>query len=72
MEVTINIKEQGKLLDFLNLIKDIDYIEVKNNPSDIPNEHKKILKKRLQKINAGEVNFNDWDEIKTNYESKAV
>lgn len=75
MELTINIKKQSKLLDFLNLIKDIDYIEVKNileNISDIPNEHQIILEKRLQKIDAGEVNFKNWDEIQSNYANKAV
>lgn len=30
MELTVNIKEQSKIATFLNLIKDIDYIEIVN------------------------------------------
>lgn len=75
MELTVIIKEQSKIAAFLNLIKEFDYIEivdVKEEIHEIPNEHKDLLDKRLQKIENGETTFKKWDLIKKKYEDKAV
>lgn len=75
MELTISIKEQSKIADFLNLIKEIDYIEivnVKEELQELPSEHKDLLDKRLQRIEKGETTFKNWDLIKKKYEDKAV
>jgi len=75
MEVTVNIKEQSKIAEFLNLIKEIDYIEivnVKEELHELPTEHKDLLDKRLQRIENGETTFKKWEFIKKKYEDKVV
>ena len=75
MELTINIKEQSKIAAFLNLIKEIDYIEivnVKEKFQELPTEHKDLLDKRLQRVENGESTFKNWDTIKRKYEEKTV
>ncbi len=75
MELTVNIKEQSKIAAFLNLIKEIDYIEivnVKEELQELPTEHKDLLDKRLQRIEKGETTFKNWDLIKNKYENKVV
>ena len=75
MELTVNIKEQSKIAAFLNLIKEIDYIEIVNvreELHEIPAEHSDLLDKRLQRIENGETTFKKWDLIKKKYEDKAV
>ena len=71
MELTLNIKEQSKIAAFLNLIKEIDYIEivsVKEDLQEVPSEHIDLLDKRLQRIENGESTFKNWDLIKKKYE----
>ena len=75
MELTLNIKEQNKIAAFLNLIKEFDYIEivdVKEDTGELPIEHRKLLEKRIQKIEKGETSFKDWDSIKSKYENRAI
>ncbi len=75
MELTVNIKEQGKIATFLNLIKKIDYIEIvniKEEPQEFLSEHKELIDKRLQRIESGQTTFKSWDSIKKKYEEKAV
>ena len=75
MELTVNIKEQSKIAAFLNLIKDIDYIEIvsiKEDSPELPVEHRDLLDKRLRSIDNHETAFKDWDLIKKKYENKAV
>ncbi|MBK8807874.1 MAG: addiction module protein [Bacteroidales bacterium] len=75
MELTVNIKEQSKIAAFLNLIRDMDYIEivnVKEELHELPTEHKDLLDKRLQRIENGESTFKNWDLIKGKYEDKAL
>jgi hypothetical protein len=75
MELTINIKEQSKIAAFLNLIKEIDYIEivnVKEGFNELPSEHKDLLDKRLQRIEKGETTFKKWDLVKKKYEDKTI
>ena len=75
MQLTVNIKEQSKIALFLNLIKEIDYIEivsVKEELQELPIEHKDLLDKRLQRIKNGKTTFKNWDLIKKKYENKTV
>lgn len=75
MELTINIKEQSKIAAFLNLIKEIDYVEiinVKEESTELPYEHRVLLDKRLQRIENGETTFSNWDLIKKKYENKVL
>lgn len=75
MELTINIKEQNKVAFLIHLLQEFDYVEiidVKENESDIPEEHKKLLEKRLKRIENGETSFKSWDLIKDKYAKKAV
>jgi hypothetical protein len=73
MELTINIKEQGKIDSFLNLIKEYDYIEIismNDKHAEIPSEHKRLLKERLKRIEEGKTSFKSWDLVKKKYEGK--
>ena len=73
MELTINIKEQGKIDSFLNLIKEYDYIEIismNDKHAEIPSEHKRLLKERLKRIEEGITSFKSWDLVKKKYEGK--
>lgn len=75
MELTVNIKEQSKIAAFLNLIKEMDYIEIVNvreGSSELPIEHEELLDERLQKIENGETTFKNWGLIKKKYENKVV
>jgi len=75
MELTLNIKEQGKIATFLNLIKEIDYIEIVNVKEELHeflSEHKELIDKRLNRIESGQATFKSWDSIKKKYEEKAV
>jgi len=74
MELTVNIKEQNKLGAFLDLIKDIDYIEIIDvkEEGELPEEHRVLLDKRLHKIDNSESSFKNWDLLKKKYEGKAV
>jgi hypothetical protein len=75
MELTVNIREQSKIAAFLNLIKEIDYVEivdVKEEAGELPLEHRRLLENRLNRIEKGETAFKNWDLIKKKYENKAV
>ena len=75
MELTVNIKEQSKIAAFLNLIKEMDYVEIVNVKEELQvlsTEHVDLLDERLRKIDNGETSFKDWDLIKKKYENKAV
>ncbi len=70
MELTINIKNQEKMASFIDLIKDVEYLEIidiKDDNIKIPIEHKKLLEKRLIKIQNNETSFKSWDDIKKKY-----
>ncbi len=75
MELTVNIKEKSKVTAFLNLIKEMDYVEIvdiKEESSDLPIEHKKLLDERLEKIEKEATSFKNWDLIKKKYDNKVV
>lgn len=74
MQLTLSIKEEKKVAAFLNLLKDMDYVEIVDvkEIDEIPQEHRNLLDKRLQKIELGKSSFKKWDMIKKSYEEKAV
>jgi hypothetical protein len=75
MELTINIKDPKDIASFLNLIRKIDYVEivdVKENNSDLPVEHSKLLDERLKRVEDGKASFKNWDLIKNKYEGKVL
>ncbi|MDF1546170.1 MAG: addiction module protein [Bacteroidales bacterium] len=75
MELTISIKEQGKLDFVLRLLQEFDYVEIlniKDDEASISIEHKELLQKRLERINKGETTFKSWDLIKKKYEKKTL
>jgi hypothetical protein len=66
MELTINIKEQKYIASFLNLIRQFDYVEiidVKEDNSETPVEHKILLDERLKRIEEGKITYKNWDLI---------
>jgi putative addiction module component len=75
MELTINIKDQKDIASFLNLIRKFDYVEIvdiKENSSDLPLEHKRLLDERLKKVENGKTSFKNWDLVKRKYEGKTI
>lgn len=74
MNLTVSIKDQNKIDAFLELIKEIDYIEfidVKDEGNLLP-EHRILLDARLNKIENGESTFKSWNQIKQKYENRIV
>lgn len=75
MELTVSIKEESKISAFLNLIKEIDYIEIvkiKEEWREFPIEHRDLLDKRLKRVEEGKTTFRSWDLIKKKYENKVI
>ena len=75
MELTISIKEQQKITFFLKLLKEFDYIEIMDIKEDeiiFSDEHKKMIKSRLERIERGETTFKNWDIIKQKYEKNTL
>ena len=75
MELTINIKEQKYIASFLNLIRQFDYVEVidvKEDNSETPIEHKILLEERLKRIEEGKITYKNWDLLKKKYEERGV
>jgi hypothetical protein len=75
MELTINIKDKKNMASFLNLIRKYDYVEivdVKEDSSYFPVEHKILLDERLKRVEEGITTFKNWDLVKSKYEDKAV
>jgi hypothetical protein len=75
MELTINIKDKKNLASFLNLIRKFDYIEivdVKEDSSDLPIEHKMLLDERMKRVEEGKTSFKNWDLVKRKYERKVI
>lgn len=73
MELTISIKERSKIAEFLNLIKKMDHIDIvsaKEDADELPEAHKDLLDKRMQKIENGTATFKKWDLIKKEYGEK--
>lgn len=75
MKLTVSIREQSKIATFLNLIKEMDYVnivDVVEEPEEIPSEHRDLLDKRLLRIKNGEATFKDWNLIKRKYEGEEI
>lgn len=66
MELTINIKDKKNMASFLNLIRKYDYVEivdVKEDSSYFPVEHKILLDERLKRVEEGNTTFKNWDLV---------
>jgi hypothetical protein len=66
MELTINIKDKKNMASFLNLIRKYDYVEivdVKEDSSYFPVEHKILLDERLKRVEEGITTFKNWDLV---------
>jgi hypothetical protein len=50
----------------------VEIVDVKENSSDLPIEHKNLLDERLKKIENGKTSFKNWDLVKKKYEGKAI
>jgi len=75
MELTISIKEQQKIAFFLKLLQEFDYIEIMDIKEDeilFSDEHKELIKKRLERIESGNTTFKSWDTIKQKYEKISI
>ena len=75
MELTISIKGQKNIAEFLNLIRTFDYVEiidVKEGVTDLPIEHIELLDERLQKLEEGNISYQKWDVVKKKYEGRAL
>lgn len=60
MELTINIKDQKKIASFINHLRQFDYVEivdVNEDYSEIPVEHKTLLDERLKLVEEGKVTY---------------
>ena len=75
MELTINIKDQKKIASFINHLRQFDYVEiidVNEENTEIPEEHKTLLDERLKLAEEGKATYKSWDSIKKKYEAKNV
>lgn len=75
MELSINIKGQKNIDSFLNLIRNFDCVEildVKEDSSVLPIEHKVLLDERLKRIENDKTSFQNWDLVKRKYEGKTI
>ncbi len=75
MELTISITEQTKFDFFIKLLREFQFIQIldiKEETSTFPIEHKQLIDKRLQRIDKGETIFKSWDLIKKKYEKSTL
>ncbi len=75
MELTVNIIDENRLSDFLEVLKKTEYVEIltiSQNDTSIPEEHKVLLEQRLKNIAEGKTTFKSWDVIKQKYANKSV
>ena len=60
MELTINIKDQKKVASFINHLRQFDYVEiidVNEENTEIPEEHKTLLDERLKLTEEGKATY---------------
>jgi putative addiction module component (TIGR02574 family) len=67
-------KQHIELLQKLTLAEKFDMIQFlwseiasENEKLDIPEDHKNILRQRLDRIERGEATFKSWEEIRSKY-----
>lgn len=63
-QVTLNIPD-NKFQFFMELVKNLGFI--KTSVSDIPEEHKKIVRKRIAESTKNPERLLDWDEVKNDF-----
>ena len=75
MKLVLNIKQGSEISNFLDLIRNKEYIEIleiKDDNDKTSSFHQDLIKKRLLKIEKGEETFKDWKLIKEKYQGKSV
>ncbi|MBN2892610.1 MAG: addiction module protein [Bacteroidales bacterium] len=75
MELTISVKEKQKADFLIKLLQELNFVEIidfKEDDDIYPDEHKRIIQERLEKIAKGETTFKSWNDIKKKYEHKAI
>jgi hypothetical protein len=55
--------EEGKFKAFLSFIKTLDYVSV-SEVEEIPQWQQNEVKKRMEKVENGEMKVRNWDEAK--------
>ena len=60
-QITLNIQD-SKFNFFLELIKNFDFIHVSDDIV-IPEEHKKIVRERIEKYGNSLENYQEWKDI---------
>ena len=61
-QITINIQE-NKYPFFLELLENMEFINIQDD-FEINNEHKEIVRNRLQKIAENPERLLEWDKVK--------
>lgn len=51
---------------FMELLKNFDFISIEEKDVEIPDEHKKEVRKRIKKSEEDPSRLMDWDEAKKN------
>jgi len=64
--ITLHIPE-NKYPFFMELLKNFDYVKIEENDIVIPEEHKKIVRERLQKSKENPSRILDWNKVKDNF-----
>ena len=63
MKITLDIQD-SRFDAFLNFIKTLDYVSIKDKEDVIPQWQQNEVNKRLEMVDSGEMETRNWDEAK--------
>jgi hypothetical protein len=63
-QLTLKIPEK-KYQFIMELLKSFDYIKIETEEFSIPEEHKNIVRKRIEKSKADPSRWLDWEKVKS-------
>jgi len=63
-EITLRVPEK-KFGFFMKLIRQLGYVEIPKDATDVPEHHKKIISDRLKNLRTEDLL--DWDKIKNDF-----
>ena len=63
-QLTLKIPEK-KYPFIMELLKSFDYIKIETEEFSIPEEHKNIVRKRIEKSKADPSRWLDWEKVKS-------
>jgi len=73
MKITVNIKD-SKFAFFVELLKNLDFVTIESaeglDEKELSEEHKSILRERLEKYNSNPNDVIDWDEFEKEMNDK--